>query len=81
MHNCRNTNKNKKGWQQSHQVPRQLFLFFDDLDEGEEEMRDLNEATNGRVAWFSILSLGVCIFMAVFQVAYLRKFFKRKKVL
>ena len=47
----------------------------------EEEMRDLNEATNGRVAWFSILSLGVCIFMAVFQVAYLKKFFKRKKVL
>ena len=47
----------------------------------EAEMRNLQEATNGRVAWLSILSLLVCAGLAVWQVLYLKAFFERKKLL
>ena len=47
----------------------------------EAEMRDLNEATNSRVAWFSVFSLLVCIAVAGWQLWYLKRFFERKKVL
>lgn len=47
----------------------------------EAEMRDLNEATNSRVAWFSVFSLLVCITVAGWQLWFLKRFFERKKVL
>lgn len=47
----------------------------------EEEMRNINEATNSRVAWFSLGSLLICIGLAVWQLWYLRRFFTRKKLL
>jgi hypothetical protein len=34
----------------------------------EEEMRNVNEATNSRVAWMSVMSLGICVGMSVWQV-------------
>lgn len=47
----------------------------------EEEMRNLNESTNGRVAWFSIGSLVMCVALAAWQLIYLRSFFRKKKIL
>lgn len=47
----------------------------------EEEMRDLNEATNARVAWFSIGSLFICMGLAAWQLYYLKQFFHKKKLL
>jgi len=47
----------------------------------EAEMRDMNEATNTRVAVMSVLSLTVCVGMCVWQIVYLRSFFERKKLL
>jgi len=47
----------------------------------EEEMRDLNEATNARVAWFSIGSLLICVVLAAWQLYYLKQFFHKKKLL
>lgn len=47
----------------------------------EAEMRDMNEATNTKVALMSVLSLSVCIGMAVWQAYYLKGFFERKKLL
>eukprot|EP00899_Mesostigma_viride_P018288 jgi/Mesvir1/26460/Mv16135-RA.1 len=47
----------------------------------EQEMRDMNERTNSQVAWLSLLSLIVCISLAVWQLYYLKRFFERKKVL
>ena len=46
----------------------------------ESEMRDLNEATNSRVAWLSVGSLLICVGSAVTQGLYLQKFFKRRKI-
>ncbi|KAJ0757002.1 putative transmembrane emp24 domain-containing protein [Helianthus annuus] len=47
----------------------------------EAEMRQVSEKTNARVAWFSIMSLGVCIGASVLQVWYLKRFFHKKKLI
>ncbi|KAF1871428.1 hypothetical protein Lal_00020221 [Lupinus albus] len=47
----------------------------------EAEMREVSEATNGRVAWFSIMSLGVCISVSGLQLWYLKRFFRKKKLI
>lgn len=47
----------------------------------EEEMRDTNESTNSRVLYFSLFSLCCLIGLATWQVLYLRKFFKAKKLI
>lgn len=47
----------------------------------EEEMRDINEATNGRVANFSLISMLVCVAVGAWQLFYIRSFLIRKKVL
>ncbi|XP_004500567.1 transmembrane emp24 domain-containing protein p24delta3-like [Cicer arietinum] len=51
------------------------------LKNREAEMREVSEATNGRVAWFSIMSLGVCILVSVLQLWYLRSYFRKKKLI
>lgn len=47
----------------------------------EEEMRDTNESTNSRVLYFSAFSMLCLIGLATWQVLYLRKFFKSKKLI
>lgn len=47
----------------------------------EEEMRDTNESTNSRVLYFSVLSMLCLIALATWQVLYLRRFFKAKKLI
>ncbi|KAL7119527.1 hypothetical protein ACP275_02G068500 [Erythranthe tilingii] len=47
----------------------------------EAEMRIVSEKTNGRVAWFSIMSLGVCIVVSASQIWYLKRYFQKKKLI
>lgn len=47
----------------------------------ESEMRIVSEKTNSRVAWFSIMSLGVCIVVSVAQIFYLKQYFQKKKLI
>ncbi|GBG91788.1 hypothetical protein CBR_g53677 [Chara braunii] len=51
------------------------------MKERESEMRDLNELTNSRVAWFSISSLFICLAVAGWQLYHLKSYFERKKLL
>lgn len=44
-------------------------------------MREVSEATNARVAWFSIMSLGLCIVVSVLQIWYLKLYFVKKKLI
>jgi phosphatidylinositol glycan class A protein len=67
---------------------RELEAEIKEIHEGmlyfrkrEEEMRDINENTNSRVAWLSVSSLGICVGMSVWQLVYLKSFFVRKKLL
>jgi len=47
----------------------------------EEEMRDTNESTNSRVLYFSVFSMCCLLGLATWQVLYLRKYFKSKKLI
>ncbi|CAG0886810.1 unnamed protein product [Darwinula stevensoni] len=47
----------------------------------EEEMRDTNESTNSRVLYLSIFSMCCLLGLATWQVLYLRKYFKSKKLI
>ncbi|OWM90165.1 hypothetical protein CDL15_Pgr006486 [Punica granatum] len=47
----------------------------------EAQMTEISEITYGRVAWFSIMTLGVCIVVSVFQLWYLRRYFQKKKLI
>ncbi|XP_057948036.1 transmembrane emp24 domain-containing protein p24delta9-like [Malania oleifera] len=54
-------------------------MFY--LREREEEMQELNRATNTNMAWLSFVSLLVCLSVAGLQVWHLKTFFERKKLL
>ena len=45
------------------------------------QMRDTNESTNSRVLYFSIFSMCCLLGLATWQVLYLRKYFKSKKLI
>ncbi|EFA13494.1 transmembrane emp24 domain-containing protein bai [Tribolium castaneum] len=47
----------------------------------EEEMRDTNESTNSRVLYFSVFSMCCLLGLATWQVLYLRRYFKAKKLI
>ncbi|XP_048437591.1 transmembrane emp24 domain-containing protein p24delta3-like [Pyrus x bretschneideri] len=47
----------------------------------ESEMRDVSERTNARVAWFSMMSLAVCIIVSTLQLWHLKHFFQKKKLI
>ncbi|KAK1404494.1 transmembrane emp24 domain-containing protein p24delta3-like [Heracleum sosnowskyi] len=47
----------------------------------ESEMREVIELTNSRVAWYSFMSLAVCIVVSASQIAYLKRFFQKKKLI
>ncbi|KAJ4842130.1 hypothetical protein Tsubulata_048394 [Turnera subulata] len=51
------------------------------LKNREADMRTVSETTNARVAWFSIMSLGVCILVSVLQLWHLKRFFQKKKLI
>lgn len=51
------------------------------LKSREERMRDTNESTNSRVKWFSILVIISLIGLGVWQIQYLRHYFKVKHII
>ncbi|CAA7047860.1 unnamed protein product [Microthlaspi erraticum] len=51
------------------------------IKDREAEMREVSEGTNSKVAWFSIMSLGVCVLVAGTQIWYLKRYFHKKKLI
>ncbi|CAN4081429.1 unnamed protein product [Withania somnifera] len=51
------------------------------LKNREAELREVSEKTNARVAWLSVMSLGICLAAAVLQIIYLKYFFRKKKLI
>ncbi|XP_042034002.1 transmembrane emp24 domain-containing protein p24delta4-like [Salvia splendens] len=47
----------------------------------EAEMRGVSETTNARVAWYSLMALAICIVASILQVLYLRRYFRKKKLI
>jgi len=56
----------------------QDFAF---MRQREEDMRTTNESTNSRVLYLSIFSMVCLLSLATWQVMYLRRFFKAKKLI
>merc|ERR1711951_62412 len=54
---------------------------FQYMKSREEAMRSTNESTNSRVLYFSIFSMICLVGLGTWQVFYLRKFFKSKKLI
>jgi len=54
---------------------------FSIMRKREQEMRDTNESTNNRVLYFSIFSMACLLGLATWQVLYLRRYFKAKKLI
>ncbi|GAA0174492.1 vesicle coat protein [Lithospermum erythrorhizon] len=54
-------------------------MFY--LRSREEEMQDLNRATNSKMFWLSMLSLFVCLSVAGLQLWHLKSFFQKKKLI
>ncbi|XP_041016001.1 transmembrane emp24 domain-containing protein p24delta3-like [Juglans microcarpa x Juglans regia] len=51
------------------------------LKSREADMREVSESTNARVAWYSIMSLGVCIIVSGLQLWHLKHYFRKKKLI
>ncbi|KAI8388879.1 emp24/gp25L/p24 family/GOLD-domain-containing protein [Radiomyces spectabilis] len=62
-------------------IVKSIVGQMDYLKRREERMRDTNESTNERVKWFSLLSLFTLISLGVWQILYLRSFFRRKRLI
>lgn len=60
---------------------REVYTEMLQLQHREQEMRDISEVTNTRVATYSIGALFVCVASGLWQLWYLRRFFQRKKLL
>lgn len=58
-----------------------IVADFAHMRKREEEMRDTNESTNSRVLYLSIFSMCCLLGLATWQVLYLRRFFKAKKLI
>ncbi|ESO12569.1 hypothetical protein HELRODRAFT_143881, partial [Helobdella robusta] len=54
---------------------------FARMKDREEEMRDTNESTHSRVLYFSLFSMSCLLGLATWQVLYLRRYFKSKKLI
>lgn len=54
---------------------------FEYMKSREKMMRDTNESTHSRVMYFSIFSMCCLLGLATWQVLYLRRFFKAKKLI
>lgn len=59
----------------------QIVKDFSFMRQREEEMRNTNESTNSRVLYLSIFSMLCLLALAVWQVMFLRNYFKSKKLI
>ncbi|KAL7310472.1 vesicle coat component [Mucor circinelloides] len=62
-------------------VVKEIVDEMNYLKRREAKLRDTNESTNERVKWFSILSLFTLFALGTWQILYLRRFFKRKRLI
>lgn len=71
----------EKKFKEIEQLSRSVLQEFRLLIENERSNRSTNESTHFRVFYFSIVSIFTLLGLALWQVLYLRKFFKVKKLI
>jgi len=63
------------------EVTAEIVSELQYLKRREETMRNTNESTNARVQWFSILVIIALVSLGVYQIQYLRHYFKVKHII
>lgn len=63
------------------EMAREIAVELQYLKAREERMRDTNESTNSRVKWFSTLIIMSLVGLGVWQIQYLRHYFKVKHII
>jgi hypothetical protein len=58
----------------------EIVAEMDYLRTREQKLRDTNESTNERVKWFAFGTMGVLVGLGVWQVIYLRAYFRYDQV-
>ncbi|CAI8585445.1 unnamed protein product [Vicia faba] len=58
-----------------------IHQYLTNLKDKEAKVREVSEKTNAKVAWFSIMSLGLCISVSALQLWYLQSYFRKKKLI
>ncbi|KAK9898535.1 hypothetical protein P389DRAFT_167056 [Cystobasidium minutum MCA 4210] len=62
-------------------VVKEIVDELNYLKRREARMRDTNESTNERVYWFSLLTAATLVSLGIWQILYLRSYFKRKHLI
>ncbi|CAK3767532.1 Endoplasmic reticulum vesicle 25 [Lecanosticta acicola] len=62
-------------------VTKEIVDEMDYLRTREMKLRDTNESTNERVKWFAIGTMGMLVALGVWQVVYLRAYFRSKHLI
>jgi hypothetical protein len=63
------------------ETAKEIVDEMDYLRSREMKLRDTNESTNERVKWFAFLSMGLLVALGVWQILYLRAYFRSKHLI
>lgn len=63
------------------EIANEVVDEMDYLRTREMKLRDTNESTNERVKWFSLGTMGMLVALGVWQVVYLRAYFRSKHLI
>ncbi|KXL47519.1 hypothetical protein M433DRAFT_99645 [Acidomyces richmondensis BFW] len=63
------------------ETAKEVVDEMDYLRSREMKLRDTNESTNERVKWFAIGTMGMLVALGVWQVVYLRAYFRSKHLI
>lgn len=63
------------------EVAIEVVNELDYLRTREMALRDTNESTNERVKWFSLGTMGLLVALGVWQIVYLRAYFRSKHLI
>ncbi|KAF2130610.1 hypothetical protein P153DRAFT_366174 [Dothidotthia symphoricarpi CBS 119687] len=63
------------------EIINEVVTEMDYLRTREQKLRDTNESTNERVKWFAFGTMGMLVGLGVWQVVYLRAYFRSKHLI
>jgi len=63
------------------EIVAEIVSEMDYLRTREQKLRDTNESTNERVKWFAFGTMGLLVGLGVWQVVYLRTYFRSKHLI
>lgn len=63
------------------EVAKEVVEEMEFLRGREMKLRDTNESTNERVKWFAVGTMGMLVALGVWQVVYLRAYFRSKHLI